>query len=431
MRDMVKQSSTVFGFQRWVNAAARRLALDRFALIDDGQLTLREGETEVVFGRETDLRGTVTINDGAVFRRGAVGGNLALAEGYVEGEWDCDDLTAVLRIFARNAPALSAVEGSFFGRLTNFARRLQIRRNDNSLKGSKRNIAAHYDLGNDFFRLWLDRTMAYSCGVFPAATSSLEEASLEKFDRVCRKLDLQPDDRLIEIGSGWGGFAIHAAGNYGCHVTTTTISPAQYEYASNAIAERGLQGRVAILEQDYRDVTGEFDKLVSIEMIEAVGHQRLDAYFRRCSELLRADGSMVIQAIVMPEQGYERYLNTVDFIQRHIFPGGCLPSLGAILESVGRATDLRVVHIEDFAPHYAETLRRWRQSFSDRLDEVRALGCSERFIRLWHFYLSVCEAAFEERTIGVLQIQLDKPRCRREQADLTTRQKADAVYQLV
>jgi cyclopropane-fatty-acyl-phospholipid synthase len=430
MSDLTRTDRDAAGPLHWLNAAARRLAFNRFARIDDGQLTLRQGGTETTFGRATDLRGTATIHDEAVFRRAALGGNLALAEGYLAGDWDSDDLTSLLRIFARNAASLAAAEEGVVGKLVSWARRRQARRHDNSPQGSRRNIAAHYDLGNEFFSLWLDKTMAYSCGIFPTLNSSLEEASLEKFDRVCRKLNLRADDRVIEIGSGWGGFAIHAASNYGCRVTTTTISPAQFAYASQAVAERGLRDRVDVLQQDYRDVTGQFDKLVSIEMIEAVGHERLDAYFRRCSQLLHAEGSMLIQAIVMPEQGYDRYLNSIDFIQRHVFPGGNLPSLGSILDSVGRATDLRIVHVEDFAPHYAETLRQWRRSFRNRLDEARALGCTERFLRTWDFYLSVCEAGFEERTIGVLQIQLDKPRCRREAADLSTRARMSAAYQM-
>jgi cyclopropane-fatty-acyl-phospholipid synthase len=415
----------------WANAAARRMVLARLAGITDGQIIVREGPSEFACGKPADLHGQVTVCDPAVYRRAALGGSLALAEAYIAGDWDCDDLPTVLRIFARNAAAASRMETGLLAKLVNLGRRRQLRRRDNSLRGSKRNIIAHYDLGNEFFRLWLDETMAYSSGVFPALNASLEEASLEKFDRVCRKLDLQDEDRVIEIGGGWGGFAAHAASHYGCHVTSTTISPAQFDYASQAIAERGLQHRIALLNQDYRTLAGQFDKLVSIEMIEAVGHHRLDEYFSQCSRLLTPAGSMVIQAIVMPEQGYARYLNTVDFIKRHIFPGGCLPSLGSILESVGRATDLRVVHVEDFAPHYAETLRRWRQAFTDRLDEVRALGCTEQFIRSWDFYLCSCEAAFEERTIGVVQIQFDKPRCRRESADLSSRVRCESPYQLV
>jgi cyclopropane-fatty-acyl-phospholipid synthase len=256
--------------------------------------------------------------------------------------------------------------------------------------------------------------MAYSSGIFPTPGASLRDASVEKFDRVCRKLNLQPSDDVLEIGTGWGGFAIHAAKNYGCHVTTTTISREQLEFARQRIVEAGLASQVTLLQLDYRDLRGQFDKLVSIEMIEAVGYQFLDDYFRQCSRLLRPHGSLVLQAIVMPERGYGQYRKSVDFIQRYIFPGGCLPSLGAILASIGRATDLRFVHAEDFAPHYAETLRRWRQSFHMRLEDVRRLGYSEQFIRLWNYYLCYCEAAFEERHVGVLHIQLDKPQCRRD-----------------
>jgi cyclopropane-fatty-acyl-phospholipid synthase len=409
-----------------MNGAARRAVLGRLAHITEGELTVREEASTATFGSPADLRATVRIRDGAVFRRAAWGGSLALAEAYVAGDWECDDLTAAIRIFYRNSETANGLEGGLAGRLANFARRVLMRRNQNSRRGSRRNIAAHYDLGNEFFRLWLDDTMAYSSGVFPTYSSSLEEASLEKFDRICRKLDLQSRDRLIEIGGGWGGFAVHAASKYGCHVTSTTISPAQFDYAQKSVDATALADRITLLDQDYRDLTGQFDKLVSIEMIEAVGHDRLDQFFRQCSRLLRPDGSMVIQAIVMPEQGYDRYLKSVDFIQRHVFPGGSLPSLGSILTSVGRTTDLRVVHIEDFAPHYAETLRRWRRSFRGRLDDVRALGCTERFIRLWEFYLSSCEAAFEERAIGLLQIQFDKPRCRRERADLSHRTRSNA-----
>jgi cyclopropane-fatty-acyl-phospholipid synthase len=238
---------------------------------------------------------------------------------------------------------------------------------------------------------------------------------------VCRKLDLQSSDDVIEIGTGWGGFAMHAAENYGSRVTTTTISRQQYEAARQRVAQAGLANQITLLQQDYRDLEGRFDKLVSIEMIEAVGHRFLDHYFRKCGQLLRPDGSMLLQAIVMPERGYEKYLRSVDFIQRYVFPGGCLPSLGAILASVGRTTDLRFVHAEDLGPHYAETLRRWRRNFHQRLDDVWRLGYSEEFLRLWNYYLCYCEAAFDERCIGVLQIQFDKPECCREFDDLDGR----------
>jgi cyclopropane-fatty-acyl-phospholipid synthase len=242
----------------------------------------------------------------------------------------------------------------------------------------------------------------------------LAEASVEKFDVICRSLDLRPNDEVMEIGTGWGGFAIHAALNYGCRVTTTTISREQHAAARQRIEQTGVAGRITLLQQDYRELSGQFDKLVSIEMVEAVGHRYLDDYFHQCSQLLRPDGAMLLQAIVMPERGYTRYLRSVDFIQRYVFPGGCLPSFGSILGSVARATDMRFVQAQDLSPHYAETLRRWRAAFLARLDEIRSLGYSEQFIRLWNYYLSYCEAAFEERCVGVLQILLEKPDCRRQ-----------------
>jgi cyclopropane-fatty-acyl-phospholipid synthase len=256
--------------------------------------------------------------------------------------------------------------------------------------------------------------MSYSCAVFPSADAALREASIEKLDLACRKLSLQPTDDVLEIGTGWGGFALHAAQNYGCRVTSTTISREQFTVAQQRVQNAGLTRQITLLQQDYRSLKGQFDKLVSIEMIEAVGYRYLDDYFRKCSGLLCPHGSMVLQAIIMPEQGYRNYLKSVDFIQRFVFPGGCLPSLGAIMASVGRATDLRFFHAEDFTPHYAETLRRWRLAFNARLDDVRRLGYSDEFIRLWNYYLCYCEAAFAERYIGVLQIQFDKPQCRRE-----------------
>jgi cyclopropane-fatty-acyl-phospholipid synthase len=292
-------------------------------------------------------------------------------------------------------------------------------RRSNTRGGSRRNIGAHYDLGNDFFQLWLDETLAYSSGVFPQWNASLREASVEKFDRVCRKLDLRPGDRVLEIGTGWGGFALHAARHYGCHVTTTTISREQHELACQRIKRAGLADRITVLNRDYRDLTGQFDKLVSIEMIEAVGPQFLDAFFRKCGELLKPAGSMVLQGIVMPERDYDNYLASVDFIRKHVFPGGSLPSAAALLESAGRASRLRCVQLEDFAAHYAETLRRWRANFEARLPEIRELGYTERLIRLWRYYLCYCEAGFEERQVSVVQLVFDNVACRRDALLLT------------
>lgn len=413
MSNIPAASQTVFAPFNFVDRLARRVVTKQLAGLRRGEITVCDTNGSISLGEPADLQATLRVNQPQFFRHAVLGGTLSVAESYLNGDWECGDLTSLFRIFVRNRDSASMLDGGV-AKLASYGHRLFHWWRANSRTGSRRNIGAHYDLGNDFFRLWLDDTMAYSSGIFPASGASLRDASVEKFDRVCRKLGLQPSDEVLEIGTGWGGFAIHAAKNYGCHVTTTTISREQFEVAQQRIKEAGLASRVTLLGQDYRDLHGQFDKLVSIEMIEAVGYQFLDDYFRQCSRLLRPRGSLVLQAIVMPERGYGQYLKSVDFIQRYVFPGGCLPSLGAILASIGRATDLRFVHAEDFAPHYAETLRRWRQAFHMRLDDVRRLGYSEEFIRLWNYYLCYCEAAFEERHVGVQQIQFDKPKCRRD-----------------
>jgi cyclopropane-fatty-acyl-phospholipid synthase len=285
--------------------------------------------------------------------------------------------------------------------------------NRNSPEGSRRNIAAHYDLGNDLFRLFLDETMAYSCGIFETPQSTLHEASVAKFDAVCRKLDLRPGERLVEIGTGWGGLAVHAAKHYDVHVTTTTISREQHDYAADLIAREGLADRVTLLMDDYRDLRGRFDKLVSIEMIEAVGHRYLDTYLARISSLLEPHGAALIQAITLQDQFYEQSLKSVDFIQRFIFPGSFIPSVNVIVDSARRATDMKLFHLEDIGPHYATTLRHWRERFFAHLPEVRALGYPDEFVRMWEFYLCYCEGGFLERQLGDVHLLLTKPACRR------------------
>jgi cyclopropane-fatty-acyl-phospholipid synthase len=413
MNNLPAASQTVATRLSFLDRLARRVVTKHLAGLSRGELSVSDSRGTISLGEPADLQATLRVNRPRFFRHALLGGSLSVAESYLNGDWECDDLTSLFRIFVRNRESASMLDGGL-ARLANHVHHLFHWWHANTVKGSRRNISAHYDLGNDFFRLWLDDTMAYSSGIFPTPWASLRDASVEKFDRVCRKLRLQPSDEVLEIGTGWGGFAIHAARNYGCHVTTTTISGEQFAVAQQRIKEAGLDSQVTLLQEDYRDLRGQFDKLVSIEMIEAVGYRFLDEYFRQCGRLLRPDGSLVLQAIVMPERGYGQYLKSVDFIQRYIFPGGCLPSLGAIMASIGRATDLKFVHAEDFAPHYAETLRRWRQAFRTRLDDVRRLGYSEEFIRLWNYYLCYCEAAFEERHVGVLQIQFDKPDCCRD-----------------
>jgi len=392
----------------------RRLVWRQLQTLQYGQLVLEEGTRGLSFGcmEDSRLTATVRICDPRFYRQLVFGGSLGAAEAYIRGYWTCDDLVSLVRIFCRNSELSSGVERGAAGLLSPLRLALhRMRRNTTS--GSRRNIAAHYDLGNNFFSLFLDETLAYSCAVFPQSESTLYQASIAKFDRICRKLDLQERDHVLEIGSGWGGFALHAATQYGCRVTTTTISRQQYEYTRERIEAAGLASRVNVLMEDYRKLRGSYDKLVSIEMIEAVGYRYFDTYFRTCSELLKPQGMMVLQSIIFPDQQYDQYRRSVDFIQRYIFPGGCLPSVGAICQSLGRATDFRLFHLEDITPHYAETLARWRKRFRANLDQVRRLGFSEEFIRTWEYYFCYCEGGFRERVIGDAQILLTKPECRR------------------
>ena len=333
---------------------------------------------------------------------------MGAGESYRDGYWSCDDLVALIQIFARNMQASSDLGGAW-NALFDLGHQVVHRFKRNTRAGSRRNIAAHYDLSNEFYSLFLDETMTYSSGVFPDEGSSMKDASIEKYDRICRKLRLVPSDHVIEIGTGWGGFAEHAVRHYGCRVTTTTISKQQHDYAQQRFAAAGVEGHVSLLLSDYRDLSGQYDKLVSIEMIEAVGHEYLDTFFAKCSRLLKPDGLAAIQAITIPDQRYEQYRRSVDFIQKYIFPGGCLPSLGAMTTSVGRVTDLQFAHLEDFAEHYARTLRCWRESFHANSDAIRTLGMTERFQRLWDYYFCYCEGAFREKQIGVCQMLLQKP----------------------
>jgi cyclopropane-fatty-acyl-phospholipid synthase len=390
----------------------RNLFWSRMEKLRQGRLVCIEGAQRRVFGgpAETPLAATIEIRDPRFFRYVIFGGSLGAAEAYIQGFWSCDNLVALVRIFCRNAEVLSGIERGF-ARFLNLLRTAAHRMQRNTLSGSRRNIAAHYDLGNDFFSLFLDETLAYSCAIFPGKESSLHEASIAKFDRICQKLELSEKDHVLEIGSGWGGFALHAASRCGCRVTALTISRRQYEFTVKRVKEAGLTDRICVLLQDYRDHEGAYDKLVSVEMIEAVGYQYFDTYFAKCSRLLKPDGRMLLQAIVFPDQQYERYRRSVDFIQKYIFPGGCLPSVGEICRSIGRASGFRLSHLEDITPHYAETLAHWRQRFRTESDRIRNLGFNDEFIRTWEFYFCYCEGGFRERAIGDVQILLTKPAC--------------------
>lgn len=387
----------------------------RLSKLESGQLTVVDRSGAHEFGQVgvSGLTGTITVHNPRFYHYAALGGALGAAEAYIRGYWDSVDLTAAMRVMARNSEALGGLEKGAskllrpIRYLTNCLRR-------NSRSGSKRNIAAHYDLSNDFFSLMLDPTMTYSSGVFPSPSSTLEEASTEKYDRICQKMQLVPEDHVLEIGTGWGGFAAHAVKHYGCRVTTTTISNEQHAYAEKRFYESSLDERITLLKQDYRDLRGKYDKLVSIEMIEAVGEKFLPGYFAKCSELLQPNGMMLFQAITIPDHRYDSYRRSVDFIQRYIFPGGFLPSMSKISECLRRSTDFRFFHAEDFGPHYARTLEHWRTNFWNNISQVRSLEFDDRFIRTWHYYLCYCEAAFHERQTGVSQILLTKPTCRRQ-----------------
>lgn len=349
----------------------------------------------------------VLVHDPASYRHMVFGGTVGAGESYMAGRWDCDQLVDLVRIMLRNRDALSALEGLAAVPAAALAALLH-RMRRNSRVGSRRNIREHYDLGNEFFRLFLDERLMYSAAIYGTPEDSLETASTAKLDRLCRKLRLNPGERLLEVGTGWGGLAVYAAENYGCHVTTATISEAQYEYAKALAAARGLTGQVDVVLADYRDLAGSYDKLVSVEMVEAVGHAFLDRYFETCANLIRSDGLMVLQAIVIRDSRYRRALHKADFIKKHIFPGGFIPSIAALTAAAARA-DLSAASLEDFAGDYALTLRDWRRRLDANADRARTLGFDERFLRKWRFYFAYCEGGFRERAISDVQIIYTKP----------------------
>jgi len=395
-----------------LDGLARRLVLRQLERLERGCLTLADGASVHTFGRKGgDPAVRLSVADPRFWSELAYGGSIGAAEGYMHGYWHCDDLVGLVQLLLRNRSVLDGMEGGA-ARLTAPLQKLFHRVNRNTHEGARRNIAAHYDLGNDFFALWLDETMMYSSAIFTRPDMSLHEAQLARLDHICRRLQLQPGDHVVEIGTGWGGFALHAAQHFGCRVTTTTISREQYELAWRRIADAGLQDRVTLLLDDFRDLRGRYDKLVSIEMIEAIGHDLFVPYFRKCAELLKPDGAMLIQAITIADQNYDAYRKSIDFIRRYIFPGSGLPSSAVMTDAAARHTDLRLLGLEDIGLHYATTLAHWRRNFLSRIDAVRALGYPEPFIRMWEFYLCYCEGAFRERAISDLQLLFAKPASR-------------------
>ena len=382
--------------------------------LEHGCLRIHEQDELFQFGQLndcTDLVADIYVHDAQLYSDVIFGGSVGAGEAYMSGFWATPNLTQVTRLFVRNIDALDAMDskqslvGQYLLKVFHWFNR-------NTKEGSRKNISAHYDLGNDFFRLFLDSTMMYSAAIYPTPQATLAEASVYKLQRVCEKLQLTPSDHLLEIGTGWGGMAIYAAQHYGCRVTTTTISREQHDYAVAKVAEAGLSDRITVLFDDYRDLRGQFSKLVSIEMIEAVGHEHYAQYFSTCSRLLAPNGLMLLQAITIADQRYDMARKTVDFIQRYIFPGGSLPSIAVIGDFAKSKTDMNILHIEDIGEHYAQTLKHWREAFNEKLDAVRAQGFDERFIRMWEFYLCYCEGGFIERSIGTAQVLLAKPQYR-------------------
>ena len=393
---------------------ARRELLRAFSKARYGRLTIADGEDTFSFeGPEAGPEAHITILNPQVWADVAFRGSVGSGEAYMAGYWVTSSLDQVTRFFVANNHLTDQMESG----LTRLFRAVLAAAhwlNKNTVKGSKKNIEAHYDLGNQLFETFLDPTLMYSSALFSNESTDLHNASIEKLDHICRKLHLCPTDHVLEIGTGWGGFAIHAAENYGCKVTTTTISEEQYDHAVQLIHERGLSDQITVLKKDYRDLTGQYDKLVSIEMIEAVGHHYLDTYVNTLSERLKPNGLALIQAITIVEQRYQLAVKSVDFIKRYIFPGGFIPSVGSIMQSVGRSSDLRLLHLEDFASHYARTLAEWRKRFIAEKERILGLGYDERFCRMWEFYLAYCEGGFHERQLGLAQLILAKPKARQE-----------------
>ena len=394
---------------KWAKAIFMKLVTQ----LKYGRIVLLDGKETMVFGNEHEQSVTITVLHQNFYSRVIFGGSIGAGEAFVDHLWTTDDLTGLIQIMVRNMNLLNKIEQKFSWLLQPL-RILNHRLNRNNRAGSRKNILSHYDLGNDMYESFLDPTMMYSSAMYPTPTSSLEEASLNKLETICRKLELKPTDKVIEIGSGWCGFAIHAARHYGCSVTTITISDAQYEEGVQRIKAAGLSDRITLLKQDYRDISGSFDKLVSIEMIEAVGHRYHPQFFKVCNRLLKDNGLMLLQAITMRDQAYQQYINSVDFIQRHIFPGGCLISNERMARLIAQKSDMIIRSLEDFGIDYARTLNDWRERFNSSFSQLKNRGYDESFKRLWNFYLCYCEGGFRERAISVVQLLAAKPGNRSE-----------------
>ena len=386
--------------------------LKKFQGLKTGNILVYDGNDDFSFGDSgSNEKVVVNIHSQEFYVMVGSGGALGLAEAYMAGYWSSDNVVKLFQIILRNREILLSLEKGF-AKLIKPINRMIHRSRQNTLQGSKKNIVAHYDLSNEFYKLWLDPTMTYSCAFFNDESATLEDASIEKLDRICRKLDLSGNDSVLEIGTGWGSFSIHAAKKYGCKVTTTTISDAQYEYARSRIKEEGLESKITLINKDYRELDGEYDKIVSIEMIEAVGYEYIPEFFSKLSSLLKRNGFIALQGITYNDQNFHVYKDSVDFIKKYIFPGSCLISISQITDVIKKDTDLAMIDMEDITKHYAITLNRWRKNFVDVLPKIKEMGYSQAFINMWEFYFLYCEAGFLERNIGDVQLIFAKSESR-------------------
>jgi len=387
-----------------------KIVISKLNKISVGSLSLQDGKSRYTFGDQKNkkLHAEICVHDPKFYRFIVFGGSIGSSEAFMSGYWSSPNLTNVIRLFAVNAHLTDELESKFNFLIRPFFRVIHYL-NKNSQRNSKRNISAHYDLSNKFFKLFLDETMMYSSAIFKTRNQTLKAASLNKLNIICQKLNLKPTDHVVEIGSGWGGFAIFAAENYGCKVTTTTISQQQYNYTRNLINKKKLEKKITLLFEDYRNLEGRYDKLVSIEMIEAVGHHYYHEYFKKINSLLKPDGIALIQAITIRDQRYSQALQNVDFIQKYIFPGSCIPSIEIIQKNLTKETDMIISDLENINHHYAKTLNLWQKAFNKNHNKIIKLGFDERFIRMWNFYFSYCEGGFAERVINDFHILMSKP----------------------
>jgi len=390
----------------WLITLIKKKFYANFSNLEHGNIIFIDGDFTLQCGNSAEPAATVDVHDDRFYTTLAAGGAVGASEAYIQGMWTCDQLTLLVQVLLRNTSVLRGLGNAAYKKPLYKLLHLM---NRDSVDGSKKNISAHYDLGNKLFENFLDPTMTYSSGFFEQSDSTMQQASTAKLDRICQKLALSESDHVVEIGTGWGSFALHAARNYNCKITTTTISEEQYQLACQRVKDAGLQDRIEIVKKDYRLLTGQYDKLVSIEMIEAVGLAYLGNYFEKCASLLKPAGKMLIQAITIADQQYEFSKRNVDFIQRYIFPGGALPSVTALTNTATNKTDLRMTALEDITGHYATTMRKWREKFYLNVEQITELGYDNRFLRMWEYYLCYCEGGFEEKSIGCVQAEFTKP----------------------